>query len=166
MIKKLDLKDPATAFRILELQTVSYSIEARMINFYGIPPLKDTIESLFCCDELFYGYYIEERIAGLISYIQIDALIDICRLAVHPEVFRRGIAGSLIDFVMNINSVTSRIIVSTGKNNVPAVNLYLKKGFNKVRDSEIANGIYITEFEKVLMKPMSENALEEDLSKK
>jgi ribosomal protein S18 acetylase RimI-like enzyme len=166
MIKKLDLKDPDTAFRILELQTVSYSIEARMINFYGIPPLKDTIESLFCCDELFYGYYLEERLAGLISYNQIDTLIDICRLAIHPEVFRRGIADSLIDFVMNISSVTNRVIVSTGKNNVPAVNLYLNKGFNKVRDREIATGIYITEFEKVMMKPMSENALGEDLSKK
>jgi hypothetical protein len=41
------------------------------------------------------------------------------------------------------------VIVSTGKENVPAVKLYLKKGFNKVKDREIATGIYITEFEKV-----------------
>jgi ribosomal protein S18 acetylase RimI-like enzyme len=86
----------------------------------------------------------------MISYQQIDTLIDICRLAVHPEFFRIGIADSLIDFVLNINSVTNKVIVSTGKENAPAVNLYLKKGFNKVRDIEISKGISITEFERTL----------------
>jgi ribosomal protein S18 acetylase RimI-like enzyme len=149
-IKKLDLKDRNIAHMVLELQLLSYSIEARMINFYDIPPLKDTVESLLSCDELFYGYYAEDRLAGLISYKQIGTLIDIYRLAVHPEFFRKGIADSLVDFVLNINSATNKVIVSTGKGNVPAVKLYLKKGFNKVKDSEIADGIYITEFEKKL----------------
>ncbi len=166
MIKKLDLKDPATAFMVLELQTISYSIEARMINFYNIPPLNDTIDSLLCCDEIFYGYFAEEQLAGLISYKQSDTLIDIFRLAVHPEFFRRGIADSLIDFILNIKSVSNKVIVSTGKENIPAVNLYLKKGFHKVRDSEIATGIYITEFEKVFLKPPTEKATGEALSKK
>jgi len=166
MIKKLDLQDPATALMILELQTVSYSVEARMINFYNIPPLNDTKESLNRCDEIFYGYYSEDRLVGIISYKQIDTLIDIYRLAILPEYFRRGIADALIDFILNINSVTNKVIVSTGRKNVPAVNLYLKKGFHKVRDSEIATGIYITEFEKVLMKPLTEKASVEVLPKK
>lgn len=166
MIKKLDLKDSNIAGLVLELQLVSYGIEAQMINFYDIPPLKDTIESLNRCDEIFYGYYSEVRLVGIISYKQIDTLIDIYRLAILPEYFRRGIADALIDFILNINSVTNKVIVSTGMGNVPAVNLYLKKGFHKVRDSEIATGIYITEFEKVFMKPLSEKASVEVLPKK
>jgi hypothetical protein len=45
-IKKLDLKDRNIAGMVLELQQLSYSFEAAMINFYDIPPLKDTVESL------------------------------------------------------------------------------------------------------------------------
>jgi hypothetical protein len=52
MIKKLDLKDTETAERVMELQIASYKIEAKIIGFYDIPPLKDTIGSLKVCDEI------------------------------------------------------------------------------------------------------------------
>lgn len=150
MIKKLNLKDIETVKNVLEVQIASYRIEAEIIGFYDIPPLKDTIDSLKLCDEIFYGYHINGVLAGIISYKIIEDVIDIHRVAIHPQFFRMGIAGKLINFVERLGSNVNRVIVCTGKENLPAVNLYLKNGYKKKKDIEISKGVFITEFEKVL----------------
>lgn len=150
MIEKLDLKDIETVKRIIELQIAAYKIEAELIGFYGIPPLRDTIDILRVCDETFYGYRINGLLAGIISYKIINNVLDIHRLAIHPDFFRMGIASKLIDYIEKLECSINKAIVSTGKENLPAVNLYLKNGFKKKNDVEIIKGIYITEFEKIL----------------
>lgn len=150
IIKKLDLKNIETAKDVLELQISSYKVEAKIINFYGIPTLKDTVDSLKTCDEIFYGYYINGDLAGIISYNIIANLLDICRVAVHPRNFRMGIAGELINFVEELEGNANKVVVCTGKENLPAVNLYIKKGYQKTRDIEISKGNYLMEFEKIL----------------
>lgn len=150
MIKKLDLKNIVTVESVLELQKESYKVEAEIMNFYDIPPLKDTISSLKECDEIFYGYYINNILAGIISYKIIENVLDIHRVAIHPSFFRMGIAGKLISFIEEIDNSTSKVVVCTGKKNLPAVNLYLKNGYQKVKDIEICEGIYLTKFEKII----------------
>lgn len=150
MIKRLNLKDIETVNRIMDLQRDSYKIEAQLIGFYEIPSLKETIESLQQCDEIFYGYYINDDLTGIISFKIIDDVLDIHRVAIHPNFFRMGIANKLINFIEGLNKNINRIVVCTGKDNFPAVNLYLKNGYIKKKDIEIKNGIYITEFEKIL----------------
>ncbi len=153
MIKKLDLKNPEIARCILELQIASYSIEADIIGFNDIPPLKDTAESINTCDEIFYGYYINDVLAGIISYKIIEKVIDIHRVAIHPLFFRMGIANNLINFIEGLENNINKVVVSTGKENLPAVNLYLKNGYKKEKDIEISKGMYITEFEKNMKLP-------------
>ncbi len=148
MIKRLDSKDSRTAEQIVDLQKKSYIIEAELIGFYNIPPLKDTVDTIIQCDEVFYGYYTEDVLAGLISYKLEDDLLDIYRVAVHPEYFRKGIAGQLVQFIEEMNKGIKRIIVSTGLKNKPAVSLYLKLGFSKVSEVEVAEGVYVVSFEK------------------
>ena len=148
MIKRLDTKDSKTAEQIVDLQKKSYLIEAELINFYDIPPLKDTIDTIIQCDEVFYGYYTEDVLAGLISYKLEEDLVDIYRVAVHPEYFRRGIAKQLIQFIEDVNKGIEKIIVSTGLKNRPAVSLYLKLGFRRVSEVEVAEGVYVVSFEK------------------
>lgn len=150
MIKRLNLKDIETVKRIMDLQRDSYKIEAQLIGFYEIPALKETIESLQQCDEIFYGYYVNDVLAGIISFKIIDDVLDIHRVAIHPNFFRMGIANKLINFIEGLDSNIKRIVVCTGKDNLPAVNLYLKNGYKKKKDIEIKNRIYITEFEKIL----------------
>ncbi|KYH29617.1 MULTISPECIES: GNAT family N-acetyltransferase [Clostridium] len=150
MIKKLNLRDIKTAKRVIELQRASYKIEAQLIGFYEIPPLMETIDSLQACDEIFYGYYINDVLAGIISFKIIDNVLDIHRVAIHPTFFRMGIADKLIKFIEALKSNINKILVCTGKENYPAVNLYLKNGYKKKCDIEIKNGVYITEFEKLL----------------
>jgi len=77
MIKKLNLKDIEILRSILELQVVSYSVEAEIIEFNELPPLKDTVKSLKVCDEIFYGYYIDAVLAGIVSYKIVEKVLDI-----------------------------------------------------------------------------------------
>jgi len=150
MIEKLNLKELETLKSILEIQITSYKIEAKIIGFYEIPPLKDTIDSLKKCDENFYGYYLKGILLGIISYKIFENVLDIHRVAIHPCYFKRGIASKMLNFIEKIESNINKVVVCTGKENLPAVNLYLKKGYTKKKDIEIVKGIYITEFEKIL----------------
>jgi len=68
--------------------------------------------------------------------------------AVHPNFFRKGIAGRLLNFVEGLDDNINKVVVCTGKKNKPAVNLYTKNGYQKIKDIEIGEGIYMTEFEK------------------
>jgi ribosomal protein S18 acetylase RimI-like enzyme len=148
MIKQLDIKENSTASAIESLQKASYLMEAKLINFYEIPPLKDTVFTIKQSDEIFYGFYIEESFCGLISYKVQEDLIDIHRIAVHPSHFRKGIAKQLIKHVEKINPNIKKIIVSTGAKNEPAVKLYHGLGFKKIREVEIEKGLCIVKFEK------------------
>lgn len=150
MIKKLNMKDIETVSNVLDLQKVSYKIEAEIIDFYEIPPLMDTIDKLIECDEIFYGYYISEVLAGIISFKIIENILDIHRIAIHPDFFRKGIAGELIDFIEELSCI-DKVVVCTGKNNLPAINLYLKKGYKKLNNIKISENIYITKFEKLII---------------
>ncbi|AFS78456.1 acetyltransferase, GNAT family [Gottschalkia acidurici 9a] len=150
MIKKLSLKDMQTVKKILELQKISYEVEAEIIEFYEIPPLKDTIASLSKCNENFYGYFINNILAGIISYKTTENILDIHRVAVHPHFFRMGIAGKLLDFVEGFEKDLNKAVVCTGKKNLPAINLYLKNKYQKIQDIKISENIYLTKFEKML----------------
>ena len=148
MIKRLYLNDIKTVKDILDLQLVSYKIEADIIGFYEIPTLKDTVSTLKNCGEVFYGYFIEEVLAGIISYKIEDNILDIHRLAVHPSFFKRGIARQLLCSVEEYNYNISKVIVSTGKENNPAVELYLKMGYKKIEDVQVEKEFYLTSFSK------------------
>lgn len=150
MIEKLNLIDLGTAKHVLELQIASYKIEAEIIGSYEIPPLKDTIESLMEYDEIFYGYYKDNILAGIISYRISQNVLDIHRVAVHPLFFKIGIADKLINFVEGLERNINKIVVCTGKKNIPAISLYKKNGYKEKNDIEVSKDIYITEFEKVI----------------
>ena len=148
MIKLLDLKDAKTAEKIVVLQKRSYAVEAELIGFYDIPPMKDTKDTIAKCDETFYGFYDGDELAGLIAYELEDDLLDICRVAVNPEHFRKGIARQMVEHIIALNKGIKLITVSTGLKNLPAVNLYLKLGFVKTRELEVEKDVYIVCFER------------------
>jgi ribosomal protein S18 acetylase RimI-like enzyme len=150
MIKILDLMNTDIVKDILELQVASYKIEAELINFAQIPPLMDTIATLQECDEIFYGYYEEEALAGIISYKIYEDALDIHRVAVHPRFFRRGIAGKLVQFIEGLHQDIKKLEVCTGAKNLPAIHLYVKHGFVPMNNIEIAEGIFLTVFCKTL----------------
>lgn len=148
MIVKLYNKNDSIAQEIVKLQKKSYSIEAQIIGYDEIPNLKDTVDSIKECEEVFFGYFIDDMLAGMITYKIIDDILDIHRMAVNPEHFRKGIAEKLISYIQDINRFVKKIVVSTGRENLPAVKLYEKLGFIKVEEFQVEKNLWIASFEK------------------
>lgn len=142
MLKKLNLKDPQTVRKILKLQQRSYAVEAELLGTAELPPLKDTEQSLQACGETFVGYVEKEHLAGFISYKIENWQLDIHRLAVDPDYFRRGIASSLLNYCLTLRGIR-RWVVSTGKANHPAIRCYQKHGFRITGETTTGGGIEI-----------------------
>jgi ribosomal protein S18 acetylase RimI-like enzyme len=148
MIREINIKIRESAEEVLKIQIPSYRVEAELIHFYELPPLKDTIETLQNCGETFYGYYLSSELAGFTSIKIEKGIIDIHRLVVNPKHFKKGIASHLIEYLEEHYKDIETIIVSTGSKNVPAVKLYEKKGFTKTGEIKIGEQLSVTTFKK------------------
>jgi ribosomal protein S18 acetylase RimI-like enzyme len=148
MIRKIDLENQTLVKELFSLQRLSYLIEAKLIDFYDIPPLKERIEELIECGEDFLGYFEEDELAGAVSYTIKGEELTICRMVVHPNHFRKGIAQKLLNAVEELEPAVPLIAVSTGKDNFPAIKLYQKNGYQLVEEVEVAPGFYISCFKK------------------
>jgi ribosomal protein S18 acetylase RimI-like enzyme len=148
VIRDLDLSDERQVLEILDLQRASYPVEAGLIGSFDIPPLKDTADTLRRCGETFCGFFEEERLVAAISYRREDDILDIHRLVVHPDHFRKGVARMLVKHVEKNAGTVERIVVSTGKKNFPARRLYRSLGFEETGEAEVPPGLRVTFFEK------------------
>ena len=136
------------AEELLEVQRTAYLVEAELIGSFAIPALREGLETLQKSGETFYGYWIDEKLAGAIAYKREGKVLDIYRLVVHPNYFRRGIGKALVSFVEGVEEGIERIIVSTGSKNLPAKKLYEGLGFREIGEKEVIPGLWITLFEK------------------
>ena len=150
MIQAIDIALQPEALRVLELQRVSYQIEADLIGTGLIPPLNETLGELQSCGEDFYGFFEDDRLLGFISHKLEGNVLDIHRVAVHPDAFKRGIARQLLEFVLKLEPSAARVIVQTGSLNLPACKLYLSFGFEILERKEVATGLELTLFAKNL----------------
>ncbi|MDF2841275.1 MAG: N-acetyltransferase, partial [Clostridia bacterium] len=122
--------------------------EAELIGFMQIPPLLESPNDIMNDEEIYIGYYVGDDLAGIVAYTIEKEVLDICKVAVHPDFFKRGIATQLIRYLEAMG--IKKLIVSTGKKNRPAVNLYTSLGFIKTKESEVAKDVFIVGFEKQL----------------
>lgn len=148
MINQLDMTNKDIVKQMLNIQIPAYKVEAEIINFDGIPQLQDTVDSLMKLDETFLGYWLDDVLVGFISYTSESNGCDICRLVVDPKHFRKGVAKSLLEYLLKQLNNKNIVSVSTGKANVPAKYLYEKYGFQEEKDVEVAPNVYITQFSK------------------
>ncbi|WP_141504549.1 GNAT family N-acetyltransferase [Paenibacillus luteus] len=148
MIKAIDITVEATAEEVLRIQLPSYRVEAELISFDRIPPLLDSVSTLQACGETFYGYYVGEELCGAISCKREDGIADIHRLMVHPEYFRKGIAGQLLAHLEALAGDRTALVVATGSKNLPAVRFYKQNGFVETGVVEVEEGLSITTFMK------------------
>ncbi|MGM0835126.1 MAG: GNAT family N-acetyltransferase [Bacillota bacterium] len=147
MIKKMDLSDRNIAREILSIQIPSYKVEAEIIGYFDIPPLKDTVDTLQQSGETFFGYYNKVDLCGAVSIKVEGDEMDIHRLIVHPSHFRKGIAQALLTFLEKTFDVKA-IKVATGSKNNPAVTLYKMNGFQICNEVTINEQLSLTLFEK------------------
>lgn len=147
MIFEIDHRKEFTAQEIQRIQRPAYLVEAELMGFEGIPQLKESILEIQNSGETFLGYLEKDRLSGFISYKKEDNTIDIYRLVVDPEHFRKGIGRQLLAFLMK-KFQDMEFTVSTGKANLPAKRLYASFGFVETQDFEVAPGIFCTTLKK------------------
>jgi ribosomal protein S18 acetylase RimI-like enzyme len=153
-IQQLHLQTNEEILTLLALQIASYRVEAELIGFDEIPPLKDGIQSIREAEETFYGYYVNEqegpKLVGVISFEREGSIVTICRMMVHPDFFRRGIASSLLQHILieQEREGATRFVVSTGSANSPAIRLYEGYGFIVRRVFTVPPGVSLTTFER------------------
>ncbi len=82
-------------------------------------------------DDECYGYYIDDELAGFITFSYKDYGLSIGLVGVLPRFQKRGVAQNMLDFVNNMafKKKLTRISVSTQGKNITAINAYLKNGF-------------------------------------
>ncbi|MCY8496316.1 GNAT family N-acetyltransferase [Bacillus atrophaeus] len=146
MIEYLWHSHESIAQEIAALQQEAYRKEAELIDFFGIPALKEKAIDIIKSQERFAGYKERERLLGVISYEKNAGELTICRLAVHPDGFRKGIGQALTKFVIAENEDAEKIEVTTAENNTPAISLYTKAGFTKAARIKAAEGIFLSVF--------------------
>jgi ribosomal protein S18 acetylase RimI-like enzyme len=149
-VRPLDVADASVAARVLELQRRAYEVEARLIGSDRIPPLHESLEELQACGETFLGAYVEGRLAAVVSWRFDGATIDLHRLAVLPDFFRRGIGVALLRAALRSEPEALRAIAQTGAANEPAKELYRGEGFAELGDREVLPGLWISQFERRL----------------
>ncbi|WP_141538074.1 GNAT family N-acetyltransferase [Bacillus cereus] len=148
MIHKLNSSSFKVAASILHVQIPAYKIEADYLNSTAIPRLYDTVNDIQNCGETFYGYFFENKLVGFLSFIQEEQLIDIHRLVISPDFFKNGIATKLLIYIFNMFPSSMTYIVQTGKANTPAITLYKKHGFIEVTNTELPDGLVLTQLKK------------------
>jgi len=149
LIKIIDISNRKNAEDVLNIQIPSYKVEAEIIGSYEIPPLKDTVYTLQLCGETFFGYYENEKLCGVISIKVAEDEVDIHRLIVHSNHFRKGIAQLLLNFIETKFEVET-IKVATGSKNIPAVSFYKKNGFQTIKEIIVNEQLSLSYFEKKL----------------
>ena len=146
MIEELDHKDQEVAQHIRALFQVSYAVEAAILKAEYFPPLKRPIEAFIDTDNVFYGFREANSLAAAIELDQAEGSVHIQSLVVDPGFFRQGKASKLIEFVKD-KFAGYLITVETGVDNAPAVRLYLKRGFQEVKQWDTDHAIRKVRFE-------------------
>jgi GNAT superfamily N-acetyltransferase len=149
-IRALDLDDRGTVDAIVALQRASYRVEADLLGARTLPALTETPRQLRAAGEAFLGAFEGERLVGAVSWKRSGPLLDIHRMVVHPDRFRRGIAGRLLAALDEHEPGVERTIVATGAANPPARRLYERHGFTPVEERVVSGSIGIVIYERLV----------------
>lgn len=143
MTSVIDPTDLEVARRVVEIQRAAYAVEASLIGFNGIPQLGESVSQVVASTHLHWrGAYCGDQLVGLIAWSADGATIEIDRLAIDPRFARRGYGRQLVQAIPAADTIN----VSTGTQNMPAKTLYANEGFVAVGQTEIADGIFTTQF--------------------
>jgi ribosomal protein S18 acetylase RimI-like enzyme len=139
------VNDPLGA-ELLALQKAAYAVEAEIIQDDRIPPLHESLADLRAQPLQWLGATdADGRLAGAVAWEETGDEVDVNRLVVRPESARRGIGRALVKEVL-ARAGERRVVVSTGRDNVPARTLYERLGFGPTGEVEVIPGLWIANY--------------------
>jgi len=146
LITRINNKNKKISEKIYLLFQASYKVEAELLSATDFPPLNRTTNEFVNCDNVFYSYYLEKDLAGVIEVDHNNNATHIQSLVVHPRYFRKGIGKKLVQFILD--SYVSRLFtVETGLENQPAINLYTGIGFKEAEQWDTDHNVRKIRFE-------------------
>jgi ribosomal protein S18 acetylase RimI-like enzyme len=151
-VRSLDLSDRSLLDAVVALQRASYAVEAELLGTDRIPALSETAEQLAAAGERFLGAFDHGVLVGAVSWKEDGVVVDIHRLVVHPNAFRRGVATRLLAALEAAHPAAQRVLVATGVANAPARALYEGRGFTAVTETDVAPGVRLVHLERVLRR--------------
>ena len=116
---------------MLAVQRASYAVEAALIGFPDVPPLRETVEALQASDEEVWLCEEGGEVVGAVGLELGDDEVVIARLFVAPPAFRHGVGTALVRHALEVAGAR-RVRVGTGADNAPAIALYERHGFRRV----------------------------------
>ncbi|MEV4365949.1 GNAT family N-acetyltransferase [Nonomuraea sp. NPDC049637] len=131
--------------RLLDLQRAAYAVEAALIGDDRIPPLHEPLSDLLAAPLTWVGAFDGDALLGAIAWEADATTLDINRLVVSPSAFRRGIGRLLVATALD-RAAGRTVLVSTGRDNIPARSLYEGYGFAWLNDIEVIPGLWITNY--------------------
>ena len=146
MIKKLSPRDKEIVEQIFDVFQASYRIEANLLGVEVFPPLNRTVDNFMKSNTSFYGYLEGGELAAVIEIDELSHVIDVCSLVVSPSHFRKGIARKLLTYTRDFFPKYN-LIVETGVDNLPAIQLYESFGFIEVKRWWLTKEIEKVKFE-------------------
>ena len=128
-IALLDHRTQTVAEQIVDVQRAGYQVEAGLTGYHGMPGLHQDAAAVMALDLRVLGALGAGQLVGVLGYARHGALVDVDRLAVHPDHFRRGIGTALLEDMHRREADARRIEVLTSTGNTPAISLYLRAGY-------------------------------------
>ncbi|MEP1446672.1 MAG: N-acetyltransferase [Paraglaciecola sp.] len=128
MIYPLENANEQVASQIYKVFQHAYKVEAELIGAVNFPPLSRSTIDIASSKTLFYGFQCNDCLAAVIEISINEKRLEIDSLTVDPQYFRKGIAGRLIEYVLDTFEY-SEAVVETAVVNEPAIILYKKHGF-------------------------------------
>ncbi len=135
--------DPWFARELLQLQHAAYRAEAVLVGDDQLPPLQADDVSLPAWRGRYLVAWRGLELLGAIAWRDEGDHLDVDRLMVDPLAHRQGVGSTLLRTVLD-RAGGRAVLASTGRDNLPAVALYVRHGFEPERDEQARSGLWLT----------------------
>ena len=140
MTELLEHLSETVASEIYDVFQLSYKVEADLVGVEDFPPLRRSASDIQSSSKQFLGQRVGVDLAAIVEYSHDGENLSIDSLVVHPQYFRRGLAGQLLRSLLSTVQWTTAY-VETAAVNKPAIALYQKLGFSESKLWQTADGI-------------------------